>query len=161
MNEVIFDIKELQSDYLRSTDDISDVLHSTISIFFIVFFSFELSYELVGRIWLLGFKTLSLSIVFITGAWIWCEIDSFLALTLFWGLLLFGQIIFENAAFLNPLNCYTIGVFWFLGGFFSTWLWLELKLIVLTGFFSAVKTLIQLSRIDCLLWLKEAFLGFS
>lgn len=68
MNEVMFDIKELQSDSLGSTDEIYDVPHSTMSIFLIVFFSFEFSHELKGRIWFVGFKTLSLSTVFIIGA---------------------------------------------------------------------------------------------
>ena len=67
MNEVMFEMKELQRDYLGSTDEIYEFAHSIISIFLIVFFSFELSYELKGRIWLLGFRTLSLSIVFING----------------------------------------------------------------------------------------------
>jgi len=66
MKEVMFDIKELQRDSLGSTDEISELTHSTMSIFLIVFFSFEFSPELKGRIMLVGFRTLS--IVFVMGA---------------------------------------------------------------------------------------------
>lgn len=136
MKEVMFDIKELQRDSLGSTDEMSELTHSTMSIFFIVFFSFEFSHELKWRIMLVGFRTLS--IVFVMGAWTWWEIDYFLALTLFWDLLLFmfwQFVMFEKAAFRKPLIGSINGVFWVFGGCFSIWLWFELKFTFLTGVF--------------------------
>jgi len=77
-------------------------------------------------------------------------IDYFLALTFFCGLLFWQLLIFEKAAFLNPLIGYTNPEdFWLFGGIHvGPWLLFELKFVIFGGFFSLVRILIQFYKIE-------------